>query len=318
MEECLERCILSVLNQDFTNFELILVNDGSTDNSGDICEKYVQIDSRVKVIHQNNMGQGMARNTGIKASRGDYIGFIDADDWISPNMYRKLYDMCKQYDCEISEVATSVTKVLETKYNYSEDKVNIIEGHKILENYLYEGLKDNTRYSVCNKLYSRSLFDKIRFNKINYSEDYLINFKLLSQVNKIAVSPEKCYYYFQREGSTIHQKLNERNFKNFDNMKEVITLSAKTENKNTIKLARVTHSRLYFSLLLKSMVYGKDKTITNEDINYLYRNLRNNYFNLVRSPMPFNRKVIMSLLVINKKILERLISIVVKNIKGEK
>lgn len=309
MEECLDRSISSILAQTFTDFELILVNDGSTDKSGLICEKYAASDTRVRVIHQENQGQGIARNTGIQEAIGKFIGFIDADDWISSDMYEHLHKICTDYDCEIAEVSVKVTKTDSIPNRLNKPNIQIFDKGNILENYLYEGLKNNTKYSVCNKIYLKSLFDEIKFNKINYSEDFLINFKIMSLVKRMVSSSLECYYYYQREGSSIHQGLNKKNFKNFDNMHEVVELSAEMNKSKLVDLAQLTHNRLYFSLLLKAMVYGQDETVSEKDILNLHRNLRRCYSKLIKSPMPLNRKIIMTVLVVNKSLVQLMIKL---------
>ena len=91
VEKYLEKCIDSILNQSYQNLEIILIDDGSTDNSGSICDEYKKKDQRVQVIHQKNQGQSSARNAGLNIAKGSYIGFVDSDDWIEQNMYEKLY-----------------------------------------------------------------------------------------------------------------------------------------------------------------------------------------------------------------------------------
>ena len=101
-EKYLEKCILSIIFQSYHNLEIILIDDGSTDTSPDICDKYVAMDPRVKVIHQKNTGLSQARNVGLRQASGDYIGFVDSDDWIEPNMYEVLMSALKITDADIA------------------------------------------------------------------------------------------------------------------------------------------------------------------------------------------------------------------------
>ena len=105
----LHKCIKSILSQTLTNFELILVDDGSVDESGQICDEYAAKDARIKVIHKKNEGVSIARNTGIEVAAGEYIGFIDSDDWIESDMYEKLYNLAKSKECDIV-MCDTVTK----------------------------------------------------------------------------------------------------------------------------------------------------------------------------------------------------------------
>ena len=102
VEEYLERCVDSILRQTYTNLEVILVDDGSTDNCPQICEQYASFDKRVRVIHQSNGGLFAARNAGIDAAKGEYLSFIDSDDFISEDMYTSLYGNLKKYDADIA------------------------------------------------------------------------------------------------------------------------------------------------------------------------------------------------------------------------
>ncbi|UOK56378.1 glycosyltransferase [Bacillus sp. OVS6] len=102
VEKYLHKCIDSILSQNFTDLEIVLVNDGSTDSCGRICDEYSIKDNRVKVIHKKNGGLSDARNTGIEISTGDFIGFVDSDDWVEPNMYETLYNLCISNSADIS------------------------------------------------------------------------------------------------------------------------------------------------------------------------------------------------------------------------
>ena len=101
VEKYLKQCLDSIINQTYTNLEIILVDDGSTDNSGTICDYYSKIDKRIRVIHKKNEGQSIARNIGIKVSNGKYIGFLDSDDWVEQDMYRFLIENIEKYNADI-------------------------------------------------------------------------------------------------------------------------------------------------------------------------------------------------------------------------
>lgn len=113
-EKYLEKCVCSIINQKYDNIEIILVNDGSSDSSGSICNHLKNRYSNVKVFHQNNMGQASARNVGIIHACGEYIGFVDSDDWISDEMYEILYDKLQEYDAQIA--CCGIEKVQNNKH----------------------------------------------------------------------------------------------------------------------------------------------------------------------------------------------------------
>lgn len=109
VEKYIRRCLDSIINQTFTDFELILVDDGSPDTSGEICEGYAKKDERIRVIHQENKGLSGARNTGVEVSKGEYIGFVDSDDWIELEMYEKLITAAEKYGADIVKCGLDYT-----------------------------------------------------------------------------------------------------------------------------------------------------------------------------------------------------------------
>ena len=119
VNEYLEKCLCSVCGQTYKNLEIIVVDDGSTDGSGEICDMFAETDSRIKVIHQVNKGQSCARNEGLTIARGEYIGFVDSDDWIDPDMYEFLYHLLVDNDADISVCAHYIETTTRTKVRYS-------------------------------------------------------------------------------------------------------------------------------------------------------------------------------------------------------
>lgn len=209
VEEYLDRCINSILNQTFKDFELILVDDGSPDKCGLICDKYAQKDSRIKVIHKENEGLSAARNTGIEIAKGEYIAFVDSDDYIDKRMYEELYNASINNKSDI--VICDYQKI------YSNNEIN---NYKLVKKYQIENLSkiqalsrlydvDSSAYIVAwNKLYKRSLFDQLRYPNGRLYEDEFITYKLLYYSNNITYLPLRLYYYMQREDSITSMKKN--------------------------------------------------------------------------------------------------------------
>lgn len=209
VENYLKNCIDSILNQTFKDFELILVNDGSTDTSLDICEDYKYIDNRIKIVNKKNGGISSARNAGLNVARGEYIGFVDSDDYIHPQMYEILYNeiIKNKADismCDFKKVYEFDRKLLESSF-ISCDEIEILNN----EEALFElGEKNGVTYVVAwNKLYKRELFKDIKFKEGIIHEDEYIIHRLLYQVNKLVYIKEKLYFYLQREGSIMDKKL---------------------------------------------------------------------------------------------------------------
>ena len=207
VEKYLENCIESILNQTFKDFELILVDDGSTDNSGKICDIYEKKDSRIKVIHKNNGGLSSARNTGLDIACGKYVGFVDSDDSIHPKMYEVLYNLIKKYKSDISCCNYKRTYDIFSKEHKALNLKEVIEMSNIeaIEK-LYD--KDlGVRLVVAwNKLYHKRLFDNIRYKVGRIHEDEFIAHRILYKCKKITYVDNELYYYLQREGSTMSKK----------------------------------------------------------------------------------------------------------------
>ena len=191
-EGCLEKAINSVINQSYKNIEIILVDDGSTDNSGDMCDYFSKINNNIKVIHQNNKGLSAARNAGVKASTGKYIGFVDADDWIAEDMYEILYKniVAAKADiacCEFVEVRDGYLIDFGTNEKPVCHKTN-----RALE-ILLSGLKYHDFF--WNKLYRRELLISIEQPEGKYFEDIYTMEKLFSISNKVVFVDKGLYFY---------------------------------------------------------------------------------------------------------------------------
>jgi glycosyltransferase involved in cell wall biosynthesis len=202
----LKKCIDSIIAQTYASFELIIVDDGSTDASPQICDDYAKQDKRVKVIHKKNGGLSDARNVGINNSIGEYILFIDSDDWISANMIEELYNNSRKYDADM--VISNYLCVNESGNDEGYYKLYIdfmvISGREAISK-LYD---PNQVYYIimCAKLIKRKLFDNLRFRVGTVNEDELLTHHLLDKCNKIVCLPQRHYYYYQRPNSIMHTK----------------------------------------------------------------------------------------------------------------
>lgn len=194
VEQYLNKCVDSILAQTFRDFEVILLDDGSTDGSGEICDEYAKKDSRIKVIHQQNGGLSCARNNGIKIATGNYIGFSDSDDWIEPEMYQKMLTAAETQKADI--VVCRLQRVNENGGDIVE-----ITGYDICLSMnrweaTQEILKDDLMRSYAvNKIYKRSLFNGIEYPLCRYFEDTFTTYKLIYKANKIVTTPYIGYNY---------------------------------------------------------------------------------------------------------------------------
>lgn len=207
VEEYLHRCINSILEQTFVDFELILIDDGSPDNSGKICDLYASNDNRIKVIHKNNGGLADARNAGLDIAIGDYIGFVDSDDFIDLDMYEKLYKACIKSGSKISMCGRYDVFGNNKKPMFSFEGYRIWNSKEAIENLL---TWNNIDSSACDKLFERSLFNNIRFPKGKYNEDIFIMMEILCNSKKIVHIGEAKYYYYHRQDSITTELFTEK------------------------------------------------------------------------------------------------------------
>ena len=208
VEKYLEKCLDSILNQTYKNLEIILIDDGSTDNSPNICNSYCEKDKRIKIIHKNNEGVSSARNKGIELSKGKYIVFIDSDDYVSNEHIEVLYD------CIISN---NVDLVISNLIDISED--GIILNNEEKESFLMnkdQCLKellseDNFYHLCCGNIYRKDLLEKIRFNcKYRIAEDLDFLYRYIKQISSAYFLSKNTYYYLKREGSATNSIYSEK------------------------------------------------------------------------------------------------------------
>lgn len=198
VEQYIERCIDSVLLQTYKNLEIILIDDGSTDKSSKICDEYAKKDSRIKVIHKENGGVSSARNAGLDVATGEYIGFVDSDDYIDSNMYECLINSITNNKCDIvicgfHEVFGGVIK--DVAICESETSISVREGIvKLIEDDTYKGY-------LWNRLYKRELFDGVKFPEMIVLEDMYVNHLVFEKSKKIHLLDKTLYSYIRRENS---------------------------------------------------------------------------------------------------------------------
>lgn len=265
VEKYLSKCIDSILNQTFKEFELILVDDGSLDNSGRICDEYSKKDKRIRVIHKENGGVSSARNVGVESSLGNYIGFVDPDDHIDKYMYQKMIDMCttKNADIAICKFVREINgQISEAKEEFYIRELDNIEGlRECFKGILY-------RHSLCNKLFKKKCFEGIRFPEGRIHEDLSTTYRLLANSNKSVYINYSGYIYVKRENSILTSTFNEKRLQAFEGWKEI--LSFMLENYPELK-EQVIATFAY--ACIDNMIYVlnqvNNKNIRNKYINYI-------------------------------------------------
>lgn len=200
----LPACIDSILSQTLRDLELILIDDGSPDNCGAICDAYAAQDSRVRVLHQTNSGVSSARNAGLRITTGSFIGFVDPDDWISPEMFEKLCCAQEEADAEIAICGF----VFCGEDGQTIKKQPVPAGVVPRENLLLSiyGMPNRFHGSMCNKIFSKRLFETSQFDEsVAVGEDWLLLYDCYCRCTRAAAIPECCYYVRRREGSATRK-----------------------------------------------------------------------------------------------------------------
>ena len=204
VEKYLKKCVYSILNQSYKKLEVILVNDGSTDNSGKICDELSREDSRINVYHKDNGGLSDARNYGVAKANGEYVGFVDSDDYIDQYMYENLYKAIRKYNTQIAECGiTRVYKNNKLRPHYDGEEYSLVVDR---EGYLKEYLENRKVYgaAVC-KLLSIDLAKVLKFPDGKVYEDVFYTLELLKKVDKYTLISGNYYYYYIR-GNSITTK----------------------------------------------------------------------------------------------------------------
>lgn len=224
----LERCLQSITIQTLEGIEIIIVNDGSTDETEAICKSFALFDERVVIINQNNKGLSSARNTGLDIAKGDYIGFVDADDWIDLNFFEKLYDTAIKYDADIA-VADFIREYhFKKKYrlNLKKEKVYFNTPDK------YKICRMNKEGCVWNKIYRRELINdnNLRFEEGVLYEDREFTAKVLHYSNQLVAVPDTYYHYFVNNNSITRKHKSRLQKQNYIKAKQKVLKFVKENN----------------------------------------------------------------------------------------
>lgn len=207
-EKYLERCVESILKQTYTTFEIILINDGSTDSSKAICENYSKQDDRIRIITKNNTGVADTRNIGLSVARGEYIAFVDSDDYIDENMLQRMIEKAVANDSDIVMCGYNIVSngvIASAKMDYDESYANYQQIKDSLL-YLYYTDKHVGLYSLCNKLIKKDVYlNEVVFDiSLKRGEDAWFLFQCLKRCNRVDYISETYYYYCQNDVSIMH------------------------------------------------------------------------------------------------------------------
>ena len=216
VEQYLNRCVESIVNQTYSNLEIILVDDGSPDNCPKMCDDWAKRDSRIKVIHKGNGGLSDARNAGMKIAKGDVISFIDSDDWIDPNFFEVMLNVMQDDESDIVSCGVKwVDEDGELLRTASVEAHEMFNTHDSMQELLHDG---KLKQHVWNKLYRRNVIENIPFEKGKYHEDVFWSYQVIGQAKKISVIPDSFYNYVQRTDSIMGESYSPKRLDALDAM----------------------------------------------------------------------------------------------------
>lgn len=245
VEEYLDQCVDSIVNQTYRNLEIILVDDGSPDHCPEMCDAWAAKDPRIKVVHKKNGGLGDARNAGVAIARGDYFGFIDSDDWCEPDMYQELLDSCVRFDAPVSVC----NALIDWENGWAQERTSFSDSRAFWEKseILRNFFNGHLTAWACNKLYRRDLIDFLHYPKQPY-EDIPVARNLFTHIEKVAFSGKDSYHYRQRQGSIVNDGVSVSQFVLIEELKKNVE-KAKEFSLENVAVSRLAVSS--FNLLVK-------------------------------------------------------------------
>lgn len=267
VEPWLERCVDSIRNQTYRNLEIILIDDGSPDRCGKLCDSFAKEDDRILVVHQENRGLSAARNTGLDICHGKYIGFVDSDDFVHPEMYNRLYDDICTFGTKLAFCQPLMCYDAITKFPPIRASVVTLSKEEILG----KSLRDIIWFSAWTKLYHISLFDGLRYPEGRTNEDYPTTIRIFDRCNHIVVDFNQLYAYCKRAGSITTSSSTRNAYDQIISAEDVLLYIKKTHPDLEYLAARILLSAC-IGYLLKTDVDSLNET----------RDNRNNVFAVIR------------------------------------
>lgn len=299
VEKYIERCVESLLRQTFEDIEIILVNDGSKDNGGRLCDEMARKDARIKVFHQENQGVSVARNTGISNASADYIIFVDSDDFVAPTMCERLYKIITEKDCELV-VCQAFETDSEELISYPEEKD--LPAPVVLDRDAGVFKMANPLANYCvpwGKIYKKDLVLNCEYPVgVPMAQDLHFVYSYFAYCKKIAFTEEKLYYYFAREDSTVHTPItgNKAHKLLFVHSDTVERLSWVSDEKLYHQTVMYLSCRCEMTIL-NSLIMNKHSDP--ELVKQIHTMLKQNYKSIIKSTLPVVKKIQMLLATIS-------------------
>lgn len=277
VEKYLDRCVKSILSQSFSDFELLLVDDGSPDRCGEMCDEYAKGDSRIKAFHKRNGGLSDARNFGIEKALGEYLMFVDSDDYIHEQMLETLHRLITENDADLAVCSAmdvfegkEVTQVREIR----EFTLNKTESYKYM-------LRGDGLPSACNKLYKRQTVGEVRFPVGKLYEDGFFTPQILKRVEKTAVTSRPMYYYFRRADSITTKPFREGDLDVIEAY-DICVRQVRELCPEALPFAEFRYRNAYFNVLDKMLMRDDCKSIPEYKTTVKY--LKSHTLDIIRDP----------------------------------
>ena len=313
VEQYLERCIISIVKQTYKNLEIILINDGSSDNSRKICDEYSKKDQRIKVIHKKNGGLSDARNVGISKSKGEYIMFVDSDDTICSNIVEVLYCELIKNNADISSSKLLEVSSEDKKNNYKKysNSIKILNQKEYLKKF-FKIESNETIHYACGKLFKREILTENQFPLNLTAEDVVGVYKAILRSKTIVEIDFPYYFYYNNPDSITRKKFSIKDFDLIEIWDLVIKLTPQKKSQY-LNWAKFNRNRIDFTLLMrmaKNLKFSEILDKYGEEYKILLNNLKKNKRQLINSKIPFSRKIAILLICNNYKNFVNLCSLI--------
>lgn len=309
VEIYIRKCIDSILNQTYKNIEVILIEDGSPDKCGMICDEYAEKDNRIVVIHKKNEGVSASRNTGLNIATGQYIAFVDADDYIHPKMYEVLMSISSLNNTQISACNISFVDN-NTDTNYKETmqipSSSLLSSDDFFKKML--NCKEMIRIGIWNKIFRSDIIGNIRFHTdLKMAEDIVFLIQVLFKTDQISYIPASYYYYTeQRDGAATqcsYGLLEKQRFLGFQRIIKYIS-----ENRPNLLNNIIVYKCINADLIaISKMIISKEKD--KKTLEYVRKELKENYIKIIRSNISSIRKIQISTYILSPCLYYKILSV---------
>lgn len=294
-EQYLNRCVQSIVSQTFSDLEIILIDDGSEDKSGTLCDMWAKKDSRIRVIHQKNSGAGAARNRGLSVATGECIGFVDSDDWIDFCMYEVLYKELRKNHADVAMANMKSSRSDSSKANKLDARYDVEIKNKddMLQWFFRVNGESSSINSMCIKLISKKILKTFSFKEGTICEDVYASFYTIMHAETTVFIDKAYYNYFQNNYGVTKSQVTKKDFeyiRTYKNIYEEIGDSYPSLR----EVAYLNYLRANFTILTKMRLYGYDHQELEQEYRRIKSFVRGNYTKLIKWKMPLSRKVLLT------------------------